>query len=153
MKIIPVKFIIILSLICILIFPICFYLIGFLVFYLLTLGNSVVPFYFICVPMGFGILFEFFALVTPEFFKLIIENGVTTLGSQMFSDCVNLKKITIPSTITNVYFHVFENSGLEEIYFEEGLETISFGLSLAQTIFEICKSIFAAKPQNKKLQK
>ena len=76
MKIIPVKFIIILSLICILIFPICFYLIGFLVFYLITLGNSVVPFYFICVPMGFGILFEFFALITPEFFKLIIKNGV-----------------------------------------------------------------------------
>ena len=76
MKIIPVKFIIILSLICILIFPICFYLIGFLVFYLLTLGNSVVPFYFICVPIGFGILFEFFALITPEFFKLIIKNGV-----------------------------------------------------------------------------
>ena len=41
MKIIPVKFIIILSLICILIFPICFYLIGFLVFYLLTLGATV----------------------------------------------------------------------------------------------------------------
>lgn len=76
MKIIPVKFIIILSLICILIFPICFYLIGFLVFYLLTIGNSEVPFYFICVPMGFGILFEFFALITPEFFKLIIKNGV-----------------------------------------------------------------------------
>lgn len=76
MKIVPVKFIIILSLICILIFPICFYLIGFLVFYLLTLGNSVVPFYFICVPMGFGILFEFFALITPEFFKLIIKNGI-----------------------------------------------------------------------------
>ena len=76
MKIVPVKFIIILSLICILIFPICFYLIGLLVFYLLTLGNSVVPFYFICVPMGFGILFEFFALITPEFFKLIIKNGV-----------------------------------------------------------------------------
>ncbi len=76
MKIIPVKFIIILSLICILIFPICFYLIGFLVFYLLTIGNSVVPFYFICVPMGFGILFEFLALITPEFFKLIIKNGI-----------------------------------------------------------------------------
>ena len=76
MKIIPVKFIIILSLICILIFPICFYLIGFLVFYLLTFGNSVVPFYYICVPMGFGILFELFALITPEFFKLIIKNGV-----------------------------------------------------------------------------
>ena len=26
--------------------------------------------------MGFGILFEFFALITPEFFKLIIKNGV-----------------------------------------------------------------------------
>ena len=76
MKIIPVKFIIILSLICILIFPICFYLIGFLVFYLLTLGNSIVPFHFVFILMGFGILFEFFALITPEFFKLIIKNGV-----------------------------------------------------------------------------
>ena len=75
MKIIPVKFIIILSLICISIFPICFYLIGFLVFYLLTLGNSIVPFYFICVPMGFGIVFEFLTLINPGFFKLIIKNG------------------------------------------------------------------------------
>ena len=75
MKIIPVKFIIILSLICISIFPICFYLIGFLVFYLLTLGNSIVPFYFICVPMGFGIVFEFLTLINPKFFKLIIKNG------------------------------------------------------------------------------
>lgn len=76
MKIIPVKFIIILSLICILIFPICFYLIGFLVFYLLTLGNSIVPFHFVFILMGFGVLFEFFALITPGFFKLVIKNGI-----------------------------------------------------------------------------
>lgn len=76
MKIIPVKFIIILSLICILIFPICFYLIGFLVFYLLTLGNSIVPFYFIYILMGFGILLEVLTLITPGFFKLIIKNGI-----------------------------------------------------------------------------
>ena len=76
MKMIPVKFIIILSLICILIFPMCFYLIGVLVFYLLTLGNSIVPFYFVFILMGFGVLFEFFALITPEFFKLIIKNGI-----------------------------------------------------------------------------
>ena len=76
MKMIPVKFIIILSLICILIFPICFYLIGFLVFYLLTLGNSIVPFYFIFILIGFGALFEFLALITPRFFKLIIKNGI-----------------------------------------------------------------------------
>lgn len=76
MKIIPVKFIIILSLICILIFPICFYLIGLLVFYLLTLGNSIVPFYFVFILMGFGVLFELLALITPGFFKLIIKNGI-----------------------------------------------------------------------------
>ena len=73
---IPAKFIIILTLICILIFPISFYLIGFLVFYLLTLGNSIVPFYFVFILMGFGVLFEFFALITPEFFKLTIKNGI-----------------------------------------------------------------------------
>ena len=76
MKIIPVKFIIILSLICILIFPLCFYLIGFLVFYLLTLGNSIVPFHFVFILIGFGVLFEFFALITPGFFKLVIKNGI-----------------------------------------------------------------------------
>lgn len=76
MKIIPVKFIIILSLICILIFPICFYLIEFIVFYLLTLGNSIVPFYFVFILIGFGVLLEFLALITPGFFKLIIKNGI-----------------------------------------------------------------------------
>lgn len=76
MKIIPVKFIVILSLIFILIFPICFYLIGLLAFYLLTLGNSIVPFYFIFILMGFGMLLEFLFLITPGFFKLIIKNKI-----------------------------------------------------------------------------
>ena len=76
MKIIPVKFIVILSLICILIFPICFYLIGLLAFYLLSLGNSIVPFYFIFILMGVGMLFEFLFLITPGFFKLIIKNKI-----------------------------------------------------------------------------
>lgn len=78
MKIIPVKFIYILTIICLIIFPISFYLIGFLVFYLLTFGNSIVPFHFIYILMGFGILFEFLTLVTPGFFKLIIKNGVVS---------------------------------------------------------------------------
>ena len=45
MKIIPVKFIVGLSIICLIIFPILFYIVSFLLFYILSIGNSIVPYY------------------------------------------------------------------------------------------------------------
>lgn len=117
-KIIPVKFVIILSIICLIIFPISFYLMGVIVFYLLTLGNSIVPLYFIFVLMIFGIIFEGSVLITPEFFKLIINNGTIynyildgTYNDGWCENISNIKKIElVGKEEVQKYFKQFKKS-------------------------------------------
>ena len=75
MKIIPVKFIVGLSIICLIIFPVLFYIVGFVLFYILTIGNSIVPYYVIFIVMAVGIIIEIMFIVSPEYCKLVIENG------------------------------------------------------------------------------
>lgn len=75
MKIIPVKFIVGLSIICLLIFPILFYIVAFVLFYILTIGNSIVPYYVIFIVMAVGIIIEIMFIVSPEYCKLVIKNG------------------------------------------------------------------------------
>lgn len=75
MKIIPVKFIVGLSIICLIIFPILFYIVAFVLFYILTIGNSIVPYYVIFIVMAVGIIIEIMFVVSPEYCKLVIKNG------------------------------------------------------------------------------
>ena len=75
MKIIPVKFIVSLSIICLIIFPILFYIVAFVLFYILTIGNSIVPYYVIFIVMAVGIISEIMFIVSPEYCKLVIKNG------------------------------------------------------------------------------
>ena len=78
MKIIPVKFIVGLSIISIIIFPILFYIIPFILFYILTIGNSIVPYYVIFIGIPFGVIGEIMFIISPEYCKLIIENGTVS---------------------------------------------------------------------------
>lgn len=78
MKIIPVKFICILSIICLIIFPILLYIASLVLFYILTIGNSIVPYYVIFIGIAFGIVMEIMFIVFPEYCKLIIENGTVS---------------------------------------------------------------------------
>lgn len=148
MKMIPVKFIIILSLICILIFPICFYLIGFLVFYLLTLGNSIVPFYFIFILIGFGALFEFLALITPRFFKLIVKNGIIennimdgTNNDGWREEIANIKSVALVSKEeVQKYYRQFNKRKAILIDFGQGnIKYIHVGLFSKRQIQKIMK--------------
>ena len=70
MKIMPVKFIVGLSIICLIIFPILFYIVSFLLFYILSIGNSIVPYYVIFIIMAFGIIIEFSPQITKEVISL-----------------------------------------------------------------------------------
>ena len=77
-KIIPVKFIMGLTLICLIIFPMLLYLLSLIMFYLLTFGNSIVPHYVIFIGMVFGTVIEIKFLISPEYCKLIIKNGTVS---------------------------------------------------------------------------
>ena len=78
MKIIPVKFIFVLSIICLIMFPIFLYLLPLTIFYLLTLGNSIVPYYVIFIGIAFGGIIEIWFILFPEYCKLIIKNGTVS---------------------------------------------------------------------------
>ena len=75
MKIIPVIFIVGLSIICLIIVPILFYIVAFVLFYILTIGNSIVPYYDIFIVMAVGIIIVIMFIVSPEYCKLVIKNG------------------------------------------------------------------------------
>lgn len=87
MKIIPAKFVFILTIICLIVFPILLYAVPFILFYLLTLGNSIVPYYVIFIGMAFGIIIEFIFIFSTEYCKLIIKNG--TISNFIFDGTNN----------------------------------------------------------------
>lgn len=101
-KIIPVKFIIILTIICLIIFPILLYLLPLIIFYLLSLGNSIVPYYVIFIGIAFGVIIEILFMLSPEYCKLIIKNGTVsnfiidgTNNDGWCENISNIKKIEI----------------------------------------------------------
>lgn len=56
---------------------------------------------------------------------LIIPEGVKEIPIGCFAKCVHLKKVILPSTIENIDFMAFLDTGLEEINLPEGLVSIA----------------------------
>ena len=77
-KIIPAKYIVVISVVCLVFFPMALYLIPLTVFYLLTFGNSIIPYQVIFVGFFFGVIIEIMFLYSPEYCKLIITNETIT---------------------------------------------------------------------------
>ena len=86
-RLIPHKFIFGLTILCLFLFPLAFYLLSFTAFYLLTLGNSLVPYQVMFVVLGFGVIIEVMFLLAPEYCKLVIENG--TVANYIFDGTDN----------------------------------------------------------------
>ena len=86
-KIIPCKFVLGLTIICLILFPLAFYIFAFLAFYLLTFGNSLVPYEVVFVVLGFGIIAEILFLLEPEYCKILIDNG--TISNFIFDGTDN----------------------------------------------------------------
>ena len=74
-KLIPAKFIFGLTIICLIVFPILLYLVPLILFYLLTFGNSIVPYQVIFVGLAFGVIIEVLFILAPEYCKLVIKDG------------------------------------------------------------------------------
>lgn len=117
-KIIPVKFIFILTITCLIIFPILFYLISFIAFYVFILGNSIVPFSVIFIALPFGVIVEILFLLSPEYCKLIIKNGTIsnfiidgTKNDGWCEDISNIRKIeVVRKEDVQKYFKQFKKS-------------------------------------------
>ena len=60
-----------------------------------------------------------------EFVEVInIAEGITTIDNQAFKNCPNLKKITLPDSLTTIGDNAFSNSGIHEITIPKGVTEI-----------------------------
>lgn len=60
--------------------------------------------------------------------KVILNEGIISIGQEAFSDCVSIESITIPSTVTSIGVDAFSScSSMTEINFNEGLKYIGAG--------------------------
>lgn len=67
---------------------------------------------------------------------ITLPNSLTKIGMRAFADCLNLKDIIIRKN-TSYGEEAFCGSGLESIYIEEGVETISPSMFARTHIYEI----------------
>ena len=57
--------------------------------------------------------------------KVVVSEGITSLGSSAFMDCDSLTEVELPSTITDIpYYTFFHCSNLKEIRLPESIATI-----------------------------
>ena len=70
--------------------------------------------------------------------RVVIESGVTTVGSYAFSGCRNLTAVELPDTLTAIGDYAFAGSGIAEITIPDGVVTIGasafWGTALADVV-------------------
>ena len=60
--------------------------------------------------------------------KIVIEDGVTSIGDNAFANCSSLTSVTIPNTVESIGVNAFEKcSGLTSITIPDSVESIEMG--------------------------
>lgn len=59
--------------------------------------------------------------------KVVIKEGITSIGEMAFRYCSDLKEIELPSTLTQIGDLAFEDNGLTNVVIPEGVTSIPFG--------------------------
>lgn len=88
-----------------------------------------------------------------EITSVVINAGVTSIGSNAFADCYNLTSVTIPDGVTSIGAYAFYYSGLTSVTMPDSVTTINsyafYGcgslesVTIPDTVFEIGYSTFA----------
>ena len=86
--------------------------------------------------------------------QVVIESGVTSIGSYSFFYCSNLTSITIPESVTKIDYWAFYGSGIESITIPYGVTTIGdevfyncdslTSIEISSTVTSIGKKVFMA---------
>lgn len=56
-----------------------------------------------------------------------LSSGLKTIGASAFANCINLRTIEIPETVTKIDRFAFQESGLERVTVPNGIQTIDMG--------------------------
>ena len=67
--------------------------------------------------------------------KIVIEDGVTSIGNSAFSNCRSLTSITIPNSVTSIEDYAFENCSLTNITIPDSVT------SIGTSAFDSCSSL------------
>ena len=60
-----------------------------------------------------------------EITKLVIPDGVTTIGSSAFRNCSSLTSVTIPNSVTSIGSSAFDNTRIKSLTIGSGIQTIA----------------------------
>lgn len=70
---------------------------------------------------------------------IVIESGVTRIGSYAFAGCVNLQEVTVPETVLHMGYGAFADSGLRFLYvYSRGMKFEQVDYSDSITLPEGC---------------
>jgi hypothetical protein len=74
--------------------------------------------------------------VAKQVQKLVVEEGITTIGGWSFVQCTNISELSLPTTLKTIGAHAFyNNAALTEVTLPEGLDTIG------NTAFSFCRQL------------
>ena len=63
-----------------------------------------------------------------ELEKVIIEDGVTSLPSYIFGNCPNLRKVELPTSLTDIGDHALDGCTIDSITIPKGVKILRHGL-------------------------
>ena len=54
--------------------------------------------------------------------KVVVEEGITYLGGNMFEDCASIKEVSLPQSLSYIAFEPFQGTSLESIVIPDNVE-------------------------------
>ncbi len=70
-----------------------------------------------------------------EIERIVIENGVTRIGTQAFSQCGNVAEITIPDSVTEIGYEIMDNYHITTVTVPNSVTTIN------ESAFSFCHAL------------
>ena len=69
--------------------------------------------------------------------RVIVQEGVTTIGRCSFTNCSNLTSVSIAATVTGIYDMAFQGTGLEEVTIPKSVSTLDGAFERAEKLKKV----------------